>query len=298
MRRGLVAVTGALALVSMAVPAVAHMGEVHDEQPGVSARVDIDFNSFTPGTTQVLVGDTVRWDNASVRTHTVTADDGTFDSGRLAIGGSFARRFQDEATVAYHCEIHAGMNGTVVAQRLLLDAPAQAAAPRRAFPLTGRAALPAGSEVRVEADTGSGFADAGRALIAEDGSFRVLVTPKTTGRYRAVAGTVSSRPVDLRVTDRRITFTAGRRAGGTVDLNAKVTPAAAGAPVVLQLYLPERFGWWPIASARLDRASRARFTYRLRRRVAARVVLTLPDRATPLAISAQRRIGTPRRTRR
>jgi len=295
--RPLVVVVLALAAVGVTGRAAANMGEEKGAASG-AVGVQIGFASFTPGMTQALVGDTVTWSNASARTHTVTDDDGTFDSGRLAIGGSFARRFQDEATVAYHCEIHAGMNGTVVVQRLLLDAPRQAAAPRRSFPLSGRAALPAGSEVLIEADTGTGFSPASRASVQEDSSFRALVTPSTTGRYRAVSGTVSSRPVDLRVTDRRIAFTAARRARGTVDLDAKVTPAAAGAPVVLQLYLPERFGWWPVASTRLDRASRARFTYRLRRRVAARVVLTLPDLATPLAISAQRRIGTPRRARR
>ena len=293
-----VAVLVALLVLGVTGPASAHEGEVHDAPPGGASRVDIGFRSFTPRTTQLLVGDTVTWDNASVRAHTVTADDGSFDAGRLRTGGRFVRRFDAEAVVPYHCELHAGMTGTVVVQRLLLDAPAQTAAPRRAFPLTGRAASPAGSEVRVQADTGKGFVDAGRASVQEDGSFRVLVTPTTTGRYRAVAGTVSSRPVDLRVTDRRIAFTAARRAGGAVALDAKVTPGDPGSPVVLQLYLPERFGWWPVASVKLDRASHARFTYRLRRRVAARVVLTLPDRATPLAISAPRRIGTPRRTAR
>jgi hypothetical protein len=55
--------------------------------------------------------------------------------------------------------------------------------------------------------------------------------------------------------------------------------------VVLQLHLPERFGWWPVRRARLDGSSRARFVVRTRRRVRARVVLTRPDGATPLALS-------------
>ncbi len=55
--------------------------------------------------------------------------------------------------------------------------------------------------------------------------------------------------------------------------------------MVLQLRLPERFGWWPVRSARLGKDSRASLSVPLRRRVAARVVLTLPDRATVLAVS-------------
>jgi hypothetical protein len=63
---------------------------------------------------------------------------------------------------------------------------------------------------------------------------------------------------------------------------------------VLQLFLHEHFGWWPVQRTTLDRASTARFALRLRRRVAARVVLTLPDGATPLATSATRRLGPTR----
>jgi hypothetical protein len=55
--------------------------------------------------------------------------------------------------------------------------------------------------------------------------------------------------------------------------------------VVLQLKLRERFGWWPIARARLDKSSRARFTVRGHAGAPARVVLVGPDWATPLSAS-------------
>ena len=41
---------------------------------------------------------------------------------------------------------------------LLLDAPSQAAAPKRPFPLSGRSSLEPGTEVAIEADSGTGFA--------------------------------------------------------------------------------------------------------------------------------------------
>jgi hypothetical protein len=65
--------------------------------------------------------------------------------------------------------------------------------------------------------------------------------------------------------------------------------------VVLQLRLPERFGWWPVARRRLDARSRATWVLHPRRSVPARVVLTLADGATVLATSRTSRLrGTSR----
>jgi hypothetical protein len=47
-------------------------------------------------------------------------------------------------------------------------------------------------------------------------------------------------------------------------------PAKPGALVGLQLHLRERFGWWTVDRARVDRHSRARFVLRRRRPVRAR----------------------------
>ena len=74
-------------------------------------------------------------------------------------------------------------------------------------------------------------------------------------------------------------------------MRANVTPASRGGHVVLQLFLPERFGWWPVQRDRLDAGSGAQFTVRTKRRLQARVVLTLPDGATRLAVSRTVRVG-------
>ena len=39
----------------------------------------------------VVMGETVTWTNDSVRVHTVTADDGSFDSGRMPTRATFTR---------------------------------------------------------------------------------------------------------------------------------------------------------------------------------------------------------------
>ena len=48
--------------------------------------------------------------------HTVTADDGSFDSKSLASNATFSQTFAKAGTFAYHCAIHPGMKGTVTVQ--------------------------------------------------------------------------------------------------------------------------------------------------------------------------------------
>jgi hypothetical protein len=75
-----------------------------------------------------------------------------------------------------------------------------------------------------------------------------------------------------------------RSRGGRITATA--AQASPGATVVLQLYSKERLGWWPVAVHRLDKSSRTTFRVPNDGRARARVVLTLPDGATPLATSA------------
>jgi hypothetical protein len=125
---------------------------------------------------------------------------------------------------------------------------------------------------------------------AADGTFAASVVPTASATYRAVGGGEASPPVSLLVLDRRISLQVRRGRSGVL-LRTNVAPASAGGHVVLQLFLHDHFGWWPVQRTRLDRASAARFALRTRRRVAARVLLTLPDGATPLAVSRTVRVG-------
>lgn len=52
------------------------------------------------------------WDDRGIN-HTVTADDGSFDSGRKP-EGEFRHTFDRPGEFAYHCQVHARMKGTVV----------------------------------------------------------------------------------------------------------------------------------------------------------------------------------------
>jgi plastocyanin len=74
-----------------------------------------DFQ-FTPANITIKVGDTVTWTNDGPSVHTVTADDGSFDSGDLSVGKTFSHRFQTAGSFGYHCSIHPFMTATVIVQ--------------------------------------------------------------------------------------------------------------------------------------------------------------------------------------
>jgi plastocyanin len=293
MRRAALLVVAALALaLAGGVPARAqHAAAGHATEVPVS----IGFDRVTPVNVDVVTGDAVMWTNDSVRVHTITADDETFDSGRLGSASTFAHTFAAAGEVAYHCSLHPFIQGTVAVHDLLLAAPSTAASPGRPFALSGRAssALPASTPVSLEADSGAGFAPVAAAVLGADGTFSASFVPRATATYRAVAGALTSPPVQLLVLDRKITLTAGRAGRTGRVLRTTVAPASRGGHVVLQLFIPERFGWWPVRQERLDGASSARFTVHTRRRLRARVVLTLPDGATRLAVSRTVHVGPP-----
>ena len=81
-----------------------------------SASVTIQDFAFGPGSISVAVGSTVTWTNQDSVSHTVTADDGSFDSGRLAQGATFSRTFDTPGTYTYHCAIHPSMTGTITVE--------------------------------------------------------------------------------------------------------------------------------------------------------------------------------------
>jgi plastocyanin len=70
--------------------------------------------TFSPTDTDVMVGDTVRWTNNDNTTHTVTANNGEFDSGDLDNNDTFDWVFKGPPRqVVYHCSRHGGMVGRV-----------------------------------------------------------------------------------------------------------------------------------------------------------------------------------------
>jgi hypothetical protein len=114
--------------------------------------------------------------------------------------------------------------------------------------------------------------------VALDGSWRTTITADATVDVRAVSGADVSQTRRLLVSERRVKLRATKR--GVI---ATVTPAVPYARIMLQADLHERFGWWPIARAKLDYLSQASF--RVHRPARVRAVLVAKDGWTPLATS-------------
>jgi plastocyanin len=68
---------------------------------------------FDPTVLEARAGDTVVWRNAGTLQHTVTADNGSFDSGMIDSGKTFERRFDTPGVYAYHCTPHPWMKAVV-----------------------------------------------------------------------------------------------------------------------------------------------------------------------------------------
>lgn len=93
--------------------------------------VDVRDNSFAPATVTITAGDTVTWTQSGANPHSVTADDGSFDSSPdcppacMGPGAEFAHTFEDPGEFGYYCKIHGspgqGMAGTVIVNAAAVD---------------------------------------------------------------------------------------------------------------------------------------------------------------------------------
>ena len=72
--------------------------------------------SFGASEVRVRAGAQVRWVNGDQVQHSVTAEDGAFDSGLIDPGRSFERVFDRPGTYSYHCTPHPFMHGRVIVE--------------------------------------------------------------------------------------------------------------------------------------------------------------------------------------
>ena len=69
---------------------------------------------YAPAKRSIRPGTWVTWSNAGQDAHTVTALDGSFDSGNLDPSEGFAWYFDQAGTWQYTCTLHPWMVGTIV----------------------------------------------------------------------------------------------------------------------------------------------------------------------------------------
>ena len=98
----------ALVLVALIAPSAGATG-----LQTTTTTVSIQDFFFSPANVSVSEpGTTVTWVRGQ-RPHTVTSDDGQFDSGVLMPGDSYTVMFKGQGTITYHCAIHPSMTGSV-----------------------------------------------------------------------------------------------------------------------------------------------------------------------------------------
>jgi plastocyanin len=81
--------------------------------PPPTNTVSIVNMSFSPANLTVKAGSTVTWTNNDNMDHTVTSDNGSFDSGHITMGSKYSKVFATTGSFPYHCTIHATMKGTI-----------------------------------------------------------------------------------------------------------------------------------------------------------------------------------------
>jgi len=78
-----------------------------------TAKISIERNAFNPAEVTVMQNGSLLWVNNDSQVHTVTADDGSFDSGDIQAGGSFGSSFTIIGPHTYRCKYHNEVTGVV-----------------------------------------------------------------------------------------------------------------------------------------------------------------------------------------
>jgi len=165
-------------------------------------RVSAIDDAFDPGIVRIEPGQSVVWTVDGRSPHTVTADGGSFDSGRLAPGMTFTRTFDAPGVYAYHCRYDGapglGMRGMVVVGDVKIPGPGGGVSPGREPAPTGF-----GATVRVPAD----YPTIQEAVDRAEPGGLVLIAP---GVYRE-AVVVTTPYLTIRGEDRNRTILDGTR---------------------------------------------------------------------------------------
>ena len=277
-------------LAALAGPAAAaRWTHMHGGRPADPAAAPDPVRRLRPAALDVLAGDTVRWTNDSVRAHTVDGRRRLVDSGRL-VGADLQPRFDAAGDVAYYCTLHPFMRGEVDVHNVLLAAADRARRARAPV----RPARPLGAA--------AGHARWASRPTAARASRRPATPPCTpTGpsarrsarddRHLPRRGRRRGQPaVQLLVLDRKIAAAAGGTAAPSPSARAS-PPPRTGRPSCCSCGCPSTSagGRWPARGSTATRWRASRCAWRTA--FPARVVLTLRDGATALAVSRTLHVG-------
>lgn len=84
-----------------------------DPPPPSASDISIVDFGYEPGSLTVSAGSTITWSNTGAALHTVTAIDGSSDSGFLFAGDTYTKTFSAAGSFSYFCTLHPEMTGTI-----------------------------------------------------------------------------------------------------------------------------------------------------------------------------------------
>ncbi len=101
-------------LIGLALLAFAGCNETTD--PVETAEIELLASTFDPPTITVSRGTEVTWINTLAIEHTITPDNHTqWEKQDMTTNGQrFTVKLEVPGTWAYYCELHAGMQGTII----------------------------------------------------------------------------------------------------------------------------------------------------------------------------------------
>jgi len=76
-------------------------------------EISIENFAYEPRALEATAGGTITVTNTDDTAHTVTADDGAFDTGDIGAAGTATFTLGGPGRYRYHCDIHNYMTGTV-----------------------------------------------------------------------------------------------------------------------------------------------------------------------------------------
>jgi nitrite reductase (NO-forming) len=108
--------TGGVTTQTTTTTTAAPSGPIVDIPSGAAMQMVSGNMYYSPGTLTVVLGvnGTVTWVNNDSSPHTVTATDGSFNSGNLNGGQSWSHTFTEPGTYTYYCSYHPWMKGTII----------------------------------------------------------------------------------------------------------------------------------------------------------------------------------------
>lgn len=99
-------------LGAMALPLVATATKAGGH---ATHRVEIKSFAFEPAILEMEAGDKVTFVNLDSAPHTATADNKSFDTGRLGKGDEVTVEIKESGKIGYFCTVHPNMRGEIVA---------------------------------------------------------------------------------------------------------------------------------------------------------------------------------------